>query len=124
MSWGLMLATRHWEVSPIARHVGTIIAGHANRGGLAWQPGDHLPRRPGWSRRAVMRAVRELTADGYFTVVARNRCRASQYVFAGLSTDSPRSLPAIGGGPTVTDPGRNSLRPWPERLTEEQRKTM
>ena len=122
MSWELMLATRHWEVSPIARHVGTIIAGHANRGGLAWPSLETIAAETGWSRRAVMRAVREIEDAGYFTVVARIG-RVSQYVFAPGYPQIVRDHPAIGGGPTVTDPGQTVTDPGPT-VTQKNREEL
>jgi biotin operon repressor len=109
MSWELMLAARHWDVSPVARHVGSVIASHANRAGLAWPSLETIAAETGWSRRAVMKAVREIEGAGVLVVIQRTG-HSSEYQFAQSYPQLVRNHPA-DPGTTCTDPG--TLRPNP-----------
>jgi Helix-turn-helix domain len=93
MSWELMLDARHWDVSPTARHVGMVIASHANKWGRAWPSVETIAAETGRDRRTVMRAIRELAKGEHVRVVERTG-RSNEYEFASY----PQPPSTSGGG--------------------------
>jgi DNA-binding transcriptional MocR family regulator len=120
MSWELMLAARHWDVTPTARHVAMVIASHANRAGLAWPSLETIATETGRSRRGVVYAVRELEDAGHVTVVARTG-QASEYVFASYP-QIVRKHPANCGAPLqiATEPLQNATPQLGRRTYKEE----
>ena len=117
MSWELMLAARHWDVTPTARHVAMVIASHANRSGMAWPSLETIAAETGRSRRAVVYAVREIETAGHVTVVQRMGS-TSEYLFASYP-QIVRRHPAATGAPL-----QSTTEPLQPLHPEEQRRTM
>ena len=67
----LMLDARYWDVSPTARHVGMVIASHANKWGRAWPSIETIAVETGRHPRTVIRAVQELAKAEHVRVVER-----------------------------------------------------
>ena len=124
MSWELMLAARHWDVTPTARHVAMVIASHANRSGMAWPSLETIAAETGRSRRAVVYAVREIETAGHVTVVQRMGS-TSEYLFASYP-QIVRRHPAATGEPlqSTTEPLQSTTEPLQPLHPEEQRRTM
>jgi hypothetical protein len=75
-----MLAARRWPVGPHARHVGMVLASHANRYGRAWPSGATLMDETGWSRATVYRSLEMLEAAELLERIHREG-RACEYLF-------------------------------------------
>jgi Helix-turn-helix domain len=103
MSWELMLDARHWDVSPTARHVGMVIASHANKWGRAWPSLETIAAETGRDRRTVIRAVQELAKADHVKVLERAG-RSNEYEFASR----PQPPSPIEGGFHPQPPSTNA----------------
>lgn len=101
-----MLAVRRWPVDPLARHVGMVIASHANRYGRAWPSWATLIDETGYGRSTVARAIGRLEAAELLEVIHRSG-RNCEYLFPQAADPSRSDTHPSRSG---TDPSRSDTR--------------